>query len=355
MITPPSKPCKGAWSHVTFPQAISPPPRALLMVLQGTEAVVLGPIASSGRERQVVSLPRLGSTTTVTEALEGNSTETATTRERQTLAPSFIPSAVQWAGLTKGHGQAHSGLLGSKDTTVKEMLSGKDPACSRCHATSSAVWQRDSEGGIICLDCRAAENAAKQFSTSNLGIEGEKTQSQTGRQTSSGRANSKSNQQSSQLEVSVSASVTGVTTRRTTRSHERAKARQQQQQQQESSAAVLPLSASATAATLTTTSTTITSTAQPTPTPTSAPAKTESSKGSATSAIIRDHDKPDTPSPAPSGNGSSNTVATSRSRRSLRQGQPVQAASFEQFIVTSNSVQHKVCSVGYLKSHLILL
>ena len=40
-------------------------------------------------------------------------------------------------------------------------MSGGDPVCSRCKSNSSLMWQRDSEGAVVCLECHTAEKEAK--------------------------------------------------------------------------------------------------------------------------------------------------------------------------------------------------
>lgn len=229
---------------------------------------------------------------------------------------------------------------GQQPTNSKEM-SESDPVCSRCNVTSSVLWQRDQQGSIVCLECHTKEKASTlRTDSGESDVSGKKEGSgQSDARSLSGKQSGKSKQNSvvSQTDVPspVPVMVSGVTTRRTTRSHERAKARQQQQQQQQSQSQSQETSSSSGA-----------SPSSSPQLPLSEGAGTQSASkpdaSNITSSKVSPPSQVDTPSPSPSGNGHTSTPTTYRSRRSLTQGEPACAAEHQNYLVTTNSVQHRV-------------
>ena len=214
-------------------------------------------------------------------------------------------------------------------------MSECDPVCVRCGVTSSLMWHRDQEGAVICLDCHRTQKAAQSALTSS-----ESPTSSLKKDSLKPHAPSNSKpvpQVSTQPELPS----LGVTTRRTTRSHERAKARQQQQQQQQlqaqqSNTSVPPSSSGNGSLTSEVSSASITTSLSSSSQGASS-TKAESGKGSNTT-----RDKTETPSPPVvpvSGHG---MASVSKNRRTLKQGQPIQAPENLAYTVTANSIEYMV-------------
>ena len=195
-----------------------------------------------------------------------------------------------------------------------------DPVCARCKSTSSLMWQRDSEGAVVCLDCHTAEKVAKSRSSPST----ESVSSQNGKPS---RSSGKSTQRHSPSPLSIPVQ-SGVTTRRTTRSHERAKARQQQQQQQQQQQ------------TLTTPPQQAVTTRVPSPAP--APVSTAQQPSVETTISTTIPDKPEKPDTPPPPQPTAAIAPAERGRRSLRQGPVVRAPENSPYLLSSNSVQHQV-------------
>ena len=199
-------------------------------------------------------------------------------------------------------------------------MSESEPVCTRCQATSSVLWQRDQQGAIICLDCHTAEKTK-----SDAALRETEGKDESGQHDSSEKPSGKPNKHAAQNSSENSVPMSGVTTRRTTRSHERAKARQQQQQQQEQQQQSQESHSS--------------SGGSPSP---DTSVQLSNSKTEGTNKILASvvTSQIDTPSPSPSANGQ---ITTFRSRRSLMQAPSVRAAEDQAYLVTSTSLQHKVC------------
>ncbi len=92
-------------------------------------------------------------------------------------------------------------------------MSQRNPTCVKCKATSSLMWQKSSNGTLICLDCQTAEKKANSNSLSP--------------QSTKSTASSNQSDRTVQNDKNLS-QLPGPTTRRSTRSRERAnKAKQQ--------------------------------------------------------------------------------------------------------------------------------
>ena len=215
-------------------------------------------------------------------------------------------------------------------------MSDCEPVCSRCKVTSSLMWQRDKGGAILCLDCHTAAKNAKSSpapSSSSSSTEKCSETSHIGKQQKSTAKSVQVHTASPQPDLPT----LGMTTRRTTRSHERARARQLQQQPV-TSATPIP---HATSIPPTSPSNGTTSTDKPV-------LKEDTStldvtKGASipdvTKGATSSRDKAETP---PLSSSSHGTISNSKSRRSLNQGRPILAPHSQQYMVTANSIEHKV-------------
>ena len=205
-----------------------------------------------------------------------------------------------------------------------------DPVCSKCKGTSSLIWQRDQKGEIICLDCHAAEKAAsKSFLSLSNAISDSSTSN--GKQGSPHKGTSRTSQHTSSSSSTgslVEISSSGITTRRSTRSHERARARQQLEQEQAKADNYI---------------------AEETGDGSIGEEKDKKLLASDCSKAVAQPGSPPGSGRDEGGVVSQTSLAapaspcsSSSSRHSLRQGQPVQAAESQPFILTSWTIEHQV-------------